>query len=257
LPAASTLLKPLRILTEKSKEFLWTDACQNAFVAAKQLLLKSNLLIHYDPAKEIVVHTDASPVGVACVLNHRLSLPDGSVVEKPVLFASCSLTPVQQRYSQLDREAFAIIFAITKLRKYLWGRSFILVTDNQPIRHIFSPEKSIPIVASYRLQHWAAILAAYSYKFEQCKSNFLSVPDALSRLPVPVNLVDVDFDFVTDDLPLNFNSLAEATAQDPILAKVYDFTLQGWPQHLNDSSLALFFKVRIVLLSRWPFRLPF
>ena len=108
LPAASTLLKPLRILTEKSKEFLWTDACQNAFVAAKQLLLKSNLLIHYDPTKEIVVHTDASPVGVACVLNHRVSLPDGSVAGKPVLFASCSLTPVQQRYSQLDREAFAI-----------------------------------------------------------------------------------------------------------------------------------------------------
>ena len=40
-------------------------------------------------------------------------------------------------------------------------------------------------------------------------------------------LVNVDFDFVTDDLPLNFNSPAEATAQDPILAKVYDYTYQG------------------------------
>ena len=82
-------------------------------------MLSSNLLIHFDPAKKIVVHTDASPVGIACVLNHEVSLNDKTVVEKPVLFASCSLTPVQQKYSQLVTEAFAIIFAVTKLRKYL------------------------------------------------------------------------------------------------------------------------------------------
>jgi len=57
----------------------------------------------------------------------------------------------------------------------------------------------------------------------------------------------MDYEYVKDDLPLNLNSLAEATAQDTILAKVYDYTLQGWPQHVNDSSLALFFKVRLSL----------
>jgi len=44
LPSASTLLKPFRILPEKSKEFLWTEACHNAFVAAKQFLFKSNFV---------------------------------------------------------------------------------------------------------------------------------------------------------------------------------------------------------------------
>jgi len=102
-------------------------------------------------------------VGLGCVLNH-IVVQEGKRVERPVLFASCSLTPRQQRYSQLDREAMAIIFAVTKLRKYLWGQKFTLVTDNAPISHIFSPEKSLPVVAHHRLQHWAALLSAFDYK---------------------------------------------------------------------------------------------
>jgi len=247
LPSASTLLNPLRMLTEKAATFVWSDVCQAAFVSAKQLLLKSSLLIHYDPTKEIIVHTDASPVGVACVLNHKIVNSDGTTSERPVLFASSSLTPAQQRYSQLDREALAIIFAVTKLRKYLWGRTFTLVTDNQPIRHILSPDKGVPIVSSYRLQHWAAILPAYKYRMEHRKANYLSVLDALSRLPLPINVIEANDYCTPDSLPLNFVSIAEATTKDPILSKVFDFTLQGWPPHLNDPALNTYFKLRFSL----------
>ena len=93
-------MKPLRQLTEKNAKFQWTSVCQKAFDDAKSLLLSSNFLVHYDPTKEMIVHTDASPVGV---LNHKFVNPDGSTVEQPVLFASCSLTQVQQRYAQIDR----------------------------------------------------------------------------------------------------------------------------------------------------------
>jgi len=99
----------------------------------QKILLSTNLLVHYDPTKEIIVHTDASPIGVACLLNHKFVNSDRSTVERPVLFASCSLTQTQQRYAQIDREALAIIFAVTKLRKFLWGRAFTLLTDNQPM----------------------------------------------------------------------------------------------------------------------------
>jgi len=83
LPSASTILKPLRQLTEKSAKFSWSSMCENAFQVAKQLLLKFNLLIHYDPTKDIVVLTDASPAGVSCVLNHKFINDDGSVSERP------------------------------------------------------------------------------------------------------------------------------------------------------------------------------
>jgi len=107
-------------LTENSVKFEWSPDCQQAFDSAKSLL-KSNLLTHYDPSKAIVVHSDASPLGVACVLYHTILNADGTTSERPVLFAGSTLTQAQQRYSQLDREALAIIFAVTKLRKFLWG----------------------------------------------------------------------------------------------------------------------------------------
>ena len=146
LPNISTVLKPLRTLTEKSAVFNFSEECKSAFQEAKQSLLRSNLLVHYDPAKEMVVQVDASPVGLGCVLSH-VFYENNKKVERPVLFASCTLTSRQQRYSQLDREAMAVIFAVTKLRKFLWGRHFTLITDNAPIRHIFNPEKSLPVLA--------------------------------------------------------------------------------------------------------------
>lgn len=75
---------------------------------------------------------DASPTGVAGVLSHVI---DGS--ERAIAFASRSLTPAEQNYSQLDREALAIVFAVQHFHEYLFGRPFKMVTDNQPLSRIF------------------------------------------------------------------------------------------------------------------------
>lgn len=91
-------------------EFIWSENCQGAFDRSKKLLLTNNLLAHYDPNLEIVIHTDASPYGLGAVLSH---IHNG--VEKPVLFTSCTLTKAQQNYAQLHREALAIVFAVKKI----------------------------------------------------------------------------------------------------------------------------------------------
>jgi len=194
LPNISTILKPLRAVTEKNVLYKWTDQCERSFLESKKSLLCSNLLVNYDPTKEMIVHVDASPVGLGCVLNHVCVDAYGRRSERPVLFASCSLTPRQQRYSQLDREAMAIIFAVTELRKYLWGQRFTLVTDNAPISPIFSPDKSLPVLAHHRIQYWATILAAFDYKLLHKKADKLKVADALSRLPSNCFMVDVHFE---------------------------------------------------------------
>jgi len=150
-----------------------------------------------------------------------VTLENGTKAEKPILFASCSLSPTQQRYSQLHREAMAMIFAVTKLRKYLWGRKFFLVTDHQPIRHIFSPEKSIPIVSSTRLQHWAAILSDFDYRIEHRKSEFLSVADALSRLPLPVQIAEICEPIICD-LPISVDTVVKETREDVLLSRVFE-----------------------------------
>eukprot|EP00731_Ephydatia_muelleri_P035859 Em0170g2a len=75
-----------------------------------------------------------------------------------------SLATAERNYSQLDKEGLAIIFGVKKFHNYLYGRQFSIVTDHKPLIHLFSENRSIPAMASARLQRWALVLSAYQYK---------------------------------------------------------------------------------------------
>ena len=104
IPNASTITKPLRVLTEQLFDFHWTESCQEAFDKCKEILASETVLMHYDPRLPKVVSSDASPVGLGATLSHVVTFND-KTVERPVCYASCSLNERQQRYFQLDREA--------------------------------------------------------------------------------------------------------------------------------------------------------
>jgi hypothetical protein len=97
LPQFSTIANPLRALTSADK-FVWSETAQKAFDECKDLLKSSQLLMLYDPSLPIVVCTDASPVGVGAVLNHVIEF-NGKLVERPVMFASGTLTAAQKNYA--------------------------------------------------------------------------------------------------------------------------------------------------------------
>ena len=59
-----------------------------------------------------------------------------------------------------------MIFGVKKFHKYLYGRSFTLVTDHRPLVTILGPSKAVPPLAAARMQRWALILQAYSYDVE-------------------------------------------------------------------------------------------
>ena len=85
---------------------------------------------------------DASPVGIGAVTEQ-----DG----KPILFVSKTLTKAERGYAQIEREGLAIVWAIKRLHKYLFGRKFDLVTDNKPISFIFNPSKAVAVMTAARL----------------------------------------------------------------------------------------------------------
>ena len=60
---------------------------------------------HYDPALPVRLACDASPTGIGAVLSQVM--PDGS--ERPVAFASQSLTKTELKYAQIDKEALSIV----------------------------------------------------------------------------------------------------------------------------------------------------
>ena len=86
------------------------NAEEKGFQECKLLLNKSNLLIHGNPKKLLIVACDASPCGVRAVLSHLM--PDRS--EKPIIFASRTLSKAKKNYSQIEKEGLAIIFALKK-----------------------------------------------------------------------------------------------------------------------------------------------
>ena len=181
LPNMSSNLAPLNQLLHKQARWVWTDKERRAFEASKQLLVSSQTLAHFDPKLQIILAWDASAYGIGTVLSHRLS----DDTEKPVGFASRTLSIAEKKYSQLEKEGLACIFGVSHFRSFLYGHHFSLVTDNKPFQSLLAGNKSVPVQTSSRIQRWALTLASFEYLLEFRSTAQHSNADALSRLPLP------------------------------------------------------------------------
>lgn len=175
----SSLLHPLNNHLHNDIPFVWTEDCENAFLKAKAEFKSDTILAHFDPKLPLVLATDASSYGVGAVLSQIQ--PDGT--ERVLQYASQTLTDTQKKYSQIDKEAYGIIFAIKKFHQYLYGNKFLLVTDHQPLAQIFSPTKTLPMYSAMRMQHYALFLQGFNYEIKYRNTKEHLNADCLSRLP--------------------------------------------------------------------------
>ena len=233
IPNLSTITEPLHLLTKRNVPWSWTTTQESAFENLKHILSREDVLAHFHPNQEIGISCDASEVGIGAVLFHRYS--DGS--ERPIANAS----KTQRRYSQIQKEALSIVFALHKCHQFLYGRKFILVTDHKPLTSLFGPSKSTPILAANRLTRWALMLNQYDYTIEYRNTKKHGNADALSQLPQGP---DSNFDGEESDAdidtictiktismqikPVDSEVLAKETAKDPVLTKVIRYTQEGW-----------------------------
>jgi hypothetical protein len=106
-------------------------------------------------------------------------MPDSK--ERPIMYASHSLSQAEKNYSQIEREALSIIFAIKKFLVYLFGKKFLLYTDNKPLSLLFGEHTSLPVLSSSRIQRWAIQLSAYNYEIKFRSSGKHGNVDAFFR----------------------------------------------------------------------------
>ena len=232
LPSLASTAAPLYRLLQKKAHWVWGKDQSSAFEEVKKLLQSADLLVHFDPQKQLVLACDASPYGLGAVLSHVME--DGT--EKPIAFASRTLAPPEKRYSQLDKEALAIIFGVKRFHQYLYGRHFIIHSDHEPLMFIFDESKTIPAMASARIQRWALTLSGYSYTIRYKAGKEHANADALSRLPLAEAPTEVprplETVFLMEHLaafPVSAANIRSQTDRDPTLAKVRQFVTCGWP----------------------------
>lgn len=105
----------------------------------------SELLVHYDSHKDLILFCDVSPYGVGAVLSYRM--PDGQ--ERPIGFVSQTLTAAESNYSQRNKEGLAVMFGIQRFHKYLYGRRFVICTNHKPLLSLFNEMKAVPQMAPH------------------------------------------------------------------------------------------------------------
>ena len=238
IPNLATISEPLYRLTKKVTTRKWADKEQAALEKLKQVLASDQVLVHFNPEKPLGLSCDASDFGIGAVLFHRF--PDGS--EHPIANVSKTLTAAERNYSQIHKEAIAIIFGLRKFYQYLYGRQFILVTDHKPLTSLFGPKRGTPLPAANRLARWALWLNQFVYKSEYQKTAEHGNADALSRLPFGG---DIDFDreesgedldmvcairvFSLQIKPMDANILRQESSKVPVIETVMHYIKEGWP----------------------------
>lgn len=147
LPNLASVLGPLNELLQNNKKWMWTSKCDDSFAKVKELIISEQVMCHYNPALPVRLATDASLYGIGAELSHVME--DGT--ERPIAYASRTLTKAEKAYSQIDKEALSIYWGVQKFHTYLFGRHFTLITDHKPLVSIFHPEKQLPAMTTARL----------------------------------------------------------------------------------------------------------
>ena len=95
------------------------------------------VLALFDPRRETIVSADASSYGIGAVFLQKQ--PDGE--NKPVAYISRAMTPTEQRYAQIEKEALAITWACDRFADFLMGLEFHIQTDHKPLVPFFSTKQ--------------------------------------------------------------------------------------------------------------------
>ncbi|GBM67237.1 Transposon Ty3-G Gag-Pol polyprotein [Araneus ventricosus] len=197
----ATIAEPLHQLLEKNAEWKWTSAHEKAFAAVKELLSSDSVLVPFNEKLPLILTCDASPYGVGYVLSHLM--PDGR--EAPIAYASRTLTSTERNYSQLDKEALSIIAGVKKFHYFLYGHTFTLVTDHQPLLGLFNKMK--------------------------LTLDILSPQTPETDIPSPPEVLFLE---ELHKPPVKADEISQATLRDPVLSRVLNWVLKGWPKSAKE-----------------------
>ena len=171
----ASLVSPLVELTRKNNpnKVKWSQKCEEALKKIQEILSSEPVVVLPDFQKDFVIRTDASSTGLGAVL-----LQQGTdKLMHPVLYASRKLLDRETRYATVERECLAVVWAIDKFHRYVFGRHFLLETDHRPLTFLANSKST-----NQRLLRWALALQDYSFSVIPIAGENNHEADVLSRL---------------------------------------------------------------------------
>ncbi|KAL4326034.1 hypothetical protein GQ457_11G028600 [Hibiscus cannabinus] len=154
-------------VTEIRVKYEWSDARKQAFEKLKEALINALVLTQPVSGKEFVVYSDASYVGLGCVL-----MQEGRVVA----YASRKLKVHEKNYPTHDIELAAVVFSLKIWRHYLYGEKCIVYTDHKSLKYLMTQKE-----LNLRQRRWLELLKDYDLSIEYHPGKANVVADALSR----------------------------------------------------------------------------
>ncbi|WP_406707145.1 Ty3/Gypsy family RNase HI domain-containing protein, partial [Sodalis sp.] len=171
LPNVANIISPLIQLLKKGIPSHFCEEHRDSFRKCKQALTEEPVLMFPDFRNKFLLTTDASEKALGAVLSQESGTGD-----RPVAFASRQLTDAESRYSALERELLAIVWAVEHFRPYVFGRKFTLRTDHKPLLWTDGLKES-----SARVGRWKEKLRTYNFQIVHQKGSQNVVADWLSR----------------------------------------------------------------------------
>ena len=241
-PRLAELCSPLRKLILRDSHYSPGDTEHAAFNTIKAEFKQKIILPYFDRNKETILQTDASKKGFGAVILQE---------EQPIYYASRALTSAEKNYQNLEREAQAAVWGMEKFHYFLYGRKFILQTDQKPLVSIFRKHMND---VSPRIQR--ITIRAWQYDFEPQhipgRNNVIS--DALSRVtPLSQDIPSPGMDVIAVNF-LQYSSIKEKERDDVLQETNKDNELQalknyistGWPEKRS--------QIPVFLHPYWNFR---
>ena len=170
VPTFTDLTSPLWELA-RTPDFQWNNSVQTAFNDAKLAISTIQPSTFFNKDGKITVRIDASRIGISGIL---------CCDDNPVLCTSRKLSPVEQRYSQIEKEFLAIVYALHRLKTILFGLNFMVITDNKPLISFFRKKTdNMPL----RIQRWMLSLQVFNFRLQHISGCDNKLADHFSRVP--------------------------------------------------------------------------
>ena len=169
-------LKPFFTTLRGASRIEWKEECDRAFIAIKQYLTETPILVSPQAGDTLYLYLAASDIAVSAALFKEC----GNAKLRPVFFVNKSLTDAETRYTHLERAALTLRTSAQKLRPYFQAHPVVVVTDHPLRGTIHKPD------LSGRMACWAMELSEYGIQYKSRLSKKGQIlADFFAEIPQP------------------------------------------------------------------------